>query len=167
MNLFAPELYDVAVALLRDLAARNLHLVTVESCTGGLVSGLLTEVPGSSCVVDRGLVTYSNEAKSDLVNVDPVLIMAHGAVSAQVAIAMAEGALECSEADIAIAITGVAGPEGGTDVKPIGLVHFAAARRNAETLAREHKYGDIGRTEIRLAAVAEALHLVRIQLESA
>lgn len=161
MSLFALELYQAATALLDDLAARELRLVTVESCTGGLVAGLLTEVPGSSRVVDRGFVTYSNESKSDMVGVDPVLLMAHGAVSAQVASAMAEGVLEHCEADVAVAITGVAGPDGGTQAKPVGLVHFAVARRGMAAIHREKRYGSIGRQQIRLAAVAEALDLVR------
>lgn len=167
MSLFAPELYQAAAVLLNDLAARDLRLVTVESCTGGLVAALLTEVPGSSRVLDRGFVTYSNEAKIDLVGVEPVVLMAHGAVSVQVAGAMAEGALDHGEADIAVAVTGVAGPDGGTAAKPVGLVHFAAARRGMATIHREKRYGSIGRQEIRLAAVAEALDLVRVIVEGA
>lgn len=166
MSLFPDDLYATAEALLRDLGARDLQLVAVESCTGGLLFGLLTEVPGASRVVDRAFVTYSNEAKSDLVGVDPVLLMAHGAVSRQVAVAMAEGGLEHSEADIAIAITGVAGPDGGSDAKPVGLVHLAAARRGADVQAIERRYGPLSRQEIRLAAVTDALQLVRAQLQS-
>lgn len=166
MRLFPGELYAAAEALLRDFGELDLRLATVESCTGGLLTGLLTEVPGSSRVIDRGFVTYSNEAKIDLVGVDPVVLMAHGAVSRQVAIAMAEGALDHSEADVAIAITGVAGPDGGSDAKPVGLVHLAAVRRGGEAQAIEQRYGPIGRQAIRLAAVTDALQLMRTQLQS-
>lgn len=164
MGVFSVELQEKAVALVGELTARELRLVTAESCTGGLVASLLTEVPGASRVLDRGFVVYSNEAKSEAVGVEPVLIMAHGAVSRQVAVALAEGALEHSAADIAIAVTGVAGPDGGSDAKPVGLVHFACARRGGETVARERRYGEIGRSAIRLAAVGDALMLIREQL---
>jgi nicotinamide-nucleotide amidase len=164
MSLYSPELLQSAHALVVDLTARELRLVTAESCTGGLLAGLLTEIPGASRVLERGFVVYSNEAKAEAVGVEPVLIMAHGAVSAQVAVALAEGALERSAADIAVAITGVAGPDGGSEAKPVGLVHLAAARRDGPTLAREMRYGDRGRTAIRLAAVADALQLIREQI---
>lgn len=166
MSPFSPELMQAATTLLDDLAARELHLATVESCTGGLLSALLTEIPGSSRVVDRGFVTYSNAAKSEAVGVEPVLIMAHGAVSRQVAVALAEGGLERSVADIAVAVTGIAGPDGGSVTKPVGLVYLACARRDAETLVREQHYGDAGRSTIRLAAVADALRLVREQMSN-
>lgn len=161
MSIFPPALYAMAEALLTDLAVRDLRLATAESCTGGLVVALLTEIPGSSRVVDRGFVTYSNASKSDAIDVDPVLIMAHGAVSREVAIAMAEGALEHSDADIAVAITGIAGPDGGTDAKPVGLVHLAAAGRDTETIAKERRFGNQSREAIRLAAVEEALGLLQ------
>jgi nicotinamide-nucleotide amidase len=164
MSLFSADLLQSAHALVGDLAARDVRLVTAESCTGGLLAGLLTEVPGASRVFERGFVVYSNEAKAEAVGVERVLIMAHGAVSAQVAIALAEGALERSAADISVAITGVAGPDGGSEAKPVGLVHLASARRVGPTLAREMRYGDPGRTAIRLAAVADALQLIREQL---
>lgn len=166
MTVFPTELYEAAQSLLRDLAARDLKVATAESCTGGLVAALLTEVPGSSRVVDRGFVTYSNEAKIESIDVDGVLIMSHGAVSREVAEAMAEGALARSDADIAVSITGVAGPDGGTDKKPVGLVHLAAARRDAETLTRECRFGALSRQEIRMKAVAAALELIRAQAEA-
>ncbi len=164
MSLFPQELQQSAADLIADLTARDLRLATAESCTGGLLAGLLTEVPGASNVLDRGFVVYSNDAKAETVGVEPVLIMAHGAVSREVAVALAEGALERSAADIAVAITGVAGPDGGSETKPVGLVHLACARRAGETLVREQRYGDIGRGAVRLAAVADALQLIRQQL---
>lgn len=159
--MFPPELTRTAVRLLDDLRARGLRLATAESCTGGLVAGLLTEIPGSSDVVERGFVTYSNEAKTDLLGVPSGLIREVGAVSAEVAAAMAAGALAHSRADIAVSITGVAGPGGGTAAKPVGLVCLAAASRDGRTSAREYRLGPLSRSEIRLASVAAALALVR------
>ncbi len=134
---------------MRAYAASNKRIATAESCTGGLVAGLLTAVPGSSAVVDRGFVTYSNEAKTDLVGVPAALIAAHGAVSEPVARAMAEGALGRSLADAAVAITGIAGPGGGSPDKPVGLVHFALALKGKPTHRIERRFGDPGRAEIR------------------
>ncbi len=136
-------------------------LATAESCTGGLVCGLLTEIPGSSDVVERGFVTYSNDAKTECVGVPADLITAHGAVSTEVARAMAEGALAKSKAGIAVSITGVAGPGGGTQDKPVGLVHFAVARTGRQTLHLERRFGDLDRTPIRIASVQSALGLIR------
>ena len=118
-----------AETLIQHCLALRLKVVTAESCTGGLVAGALTGVPGSSAVVDRGFVTYSNEAKADMLGVDPKLIARDGAVSESVSRAMAEGALQRSLANIAVSITGIAGPGGGSDLKPVGLVHFACARK--------------------------------------
>ena len=134
-------------------------LATAESCTGGLVAALLTDVPGSSAAFERGFVTYSNAAKAEMLGVDPALIAAEGAVSAAVARGMASGALAHSRADAAVSITGVAGPGGGTAAKPVGLVHFACARRGGSVVAVERRFGDIGRSAVRLASVAEALGL--------
>ena len=159
-SLFPPDHLATATALLSRARACGLKIATAESCTGGLVAGLLTEIPGSSDVVERGFVTYSNEAKTALLKVPADLIAANGAVSGEVAIAMALGALDHSLADISVAITGVAGPGGGTAAKPVGLVHFAAARRGDQTIAREWRFGDLGRAGIRLAAVAAALALL-------
>jgi nicotinamide-nucleotide amidase len=158
--MFPPDLIAQAEAILSEFRRRGLKLATAESCTGGLVAGVLTEIAGSSDVVERGFVTYSNAAKHELLGVPDEVLAAHGAVSEPVARAMAEGALARSSADVAVAVTGVAGPGGGTAAKPVGLVHFAAARRGGETLHRECRFGDIGRGPVRLASVREALQLV-------
>jgi nicotinamide-nucleotide amidase len=158
--MFPPDLIAEAEAVLDELRKRGLKLATAESCTGGLVVALLTEIAGSSGVVEAGLVTYSNAAKHRLLGVPDAMLEQHGAVSEPVARAMAEGALAHCDADIAVSITGVAGPGGGTAAKPVGLVHFAAARRGGETLHRECRFGDIGRGEVRLASVREALQLL-------
>jgi nicotinamide-nucleotide amidase len=154
-----PALVARAAALLRAYEAKRWRIVTAESCTGGLVVGLLTEVPGSSAVVERGFVTYSNEAKTELLGVPADLIATHGAVSATVAQAMAEGALGRSHADVAAAVTGIAGPGGATALKPVGLVHFGLAVRGRPTTHLERRYGDQGRSRIRLSAVADAILL--------
>jgi len=158
---FSAALRAEATALLEACRARNLHIVTAESCTGGLIAALLTEIPGSSDVVERGFVTYSNAAKAEQLGVPADLIAAHGAVSEPVARAMAEGALAHSHADLAVSVTGVAGPGGGSLAKPVGLVHLAAARRGAPTLHQELRLGDIGRGPIRMATVEAALVLLR------
>ena len=155
-----PALLDRAASLLETCRARSLRIATAESCTGGLVAALLTEVAGSSSVFERGFVTYSNEAKAGLLGVDPALISREGAVSEAVARAMAEGALSRSPADIAVAVTGIAGPGGGTDAKPVGLVHFALARRGAATRHVERRFGDGGRSAVREASVEQALALL-------
>lgn len=157
--MFPPDLAARAERLIRVCAAAGLKIATAESCTGGLVAGLLTEVPGSSAAVERGFVTYSNEAKAELLGVAEALIATHGAVSEPVACAMAEGALRASRADIAVAITGVAGPGGGSGAKPVGLVHLACATASA-TRHLERRYGDLGRGAIRLRAVEDALLLL-------
>lgn len=157
---FPAALIERAAAIIARASARGLKVATAESCTGGLVAGLLTEVPGSSAVVDRGFVTYSNEAKSEMLKVPADLIAEVGAVSGEVAIAMALGCLDASNADIAVAITGIAGPGGGSEQKPVGLVHFAASRGGEPVLAVERRFGDLGRTGIRLAAVDQALDLI-------
>ncbi|SFL05064.1 CinA family protein [Methylorubrum salsuginis] len=149
-----------AEALVRAYAASNKKIATAESCTGGLVAGLLTAVPGSSAVVDRGFVTYSNEAKTDLVGVPAALIAAHGAVSEPVARAMAEGALDRSLANVAVSVTGVAGPGGGSPDKPVGLVHFALAMDGAPTRPVERRFGALDRGEIRRLSVEQALALL-------
>ena len=155
-----PDLKDRAAALLRDYEAKGLKIATAESCTGGLVAALLTEIAGSSAVVERGFVTYSNEAKTELIGVPADLIAGHGAVSEPVARAMAEGALSHSRADVAVAITGIAGPGGATATKPVGLVHFGLARAGAGTVHLERRYGDLGRENVRRRAVEEALGLL-------
>jgi nicotinamide-nucleotide amidase len=158
--MFPPDLIAEASRLLDSLRQRGLTLATAESCTGGLVAGLLTEIAGSSDVVERGFVTYSNAAKHELLGVPEAMLASHGAVSEAVARAMAAGALARSPAHVAVAITGVAGPGGGSAAKPVGLVHLAAARRGGEMLHRECRFGDIGRAAVRLLSVREALQLI-------
>ena len=133
---------------------------TAESCTGGLVAALLTEIPGSSNMLERGFVVYSNAAKQELLGVPAEMLARFGAVSAETAAAMAEGALKNSRAEIAVSVTGIAGPDGGSVAKPIGLVHFACARRGRPTVAREERFGDIGREAVRLASVRIGLELM-------
>lgn len=159
--MFPTELLNSARLLLADAEDRRLKIATAESCTGGLVAALLTEIPGSSSVFERGFVTYSNRAKQEMLGVPGDLIADCGAVSEPVARAMAEGALREAHANIAVAITGVAGPGGGTAMKPVGLVHLAAARENRALAHETLRLGDIGRDEIRLAAVGMALDLLR------
>jgi len=158
--MFAPALIDRAAALLTLCRNRGLKLATAESCTGGLIAGLLTEIPGSSAVVERGFVVYSNLAKQEMLGVPVATLVQWGAVSEATARAMAEGALARSAVDLAIAVTGVAGPDGGTAEKPVGLVHFAAARRGAPIRLVEKRFGQLTRGAIRLAAVETALEML-------
>lgn len=157
--MFAPEFLQRAENLVALYRARGLMLVTAESCTGGLLAGLITEIPGSSNVLERGYVTYSNRAKEENLGVAAALIEKFGAVSREVAQAMAEGALNHSAATIALAVTGIAGPDGGSVEKPVGLVYFGCGRAGAVS-ALEKRFGDLGRRGIRLAAVATALELL-------
>ena len=159
--MFPTELLMEARLLLGVAEERRLKIATAESCTGGLVAALLTEIAGSSAVFDRGFVTYSNRSKQEMLGVPGDLIADMGAVSEPVARAMAEGALREAHANISVAITGVAGPGGGTPLKPVGLVHFAAARENRAIRHEKRLFGDIGRSEIRIAAVGVALGLLR------
>ena len=163
---FDEELVHAARDVLDLCRVGGLTLATAESCTGGLVVAVLTSVPGSSAVVEGGLVTYANAAKAKFLGVPDDVLAEHGAVSEQVARAMAEGALERMGVDIAVSTTGIAGPGGGSRSKPVGLVHFACARRERPTLHRRKAYGDIGREEIRREAVLDALDLVREQIAS-
>jgi nicotinamide-nucleotide amidase len=153
-------LATLAADLIVAAKGKGLRIATAESCTGGLIIGTLTEIAGSSAVVDRGFITYSNEAKVEMLGVASSLIDQVGAVSREVAIAMVEGAIAGSSADIAVAVTGVAGPGGGSPDKPVGLVHFAAIRRGQPVRHAEHRFGDVGRSQIRLATVREALLMV-------
>jgi nicotinamide-nucleotide amidase len=162
--LFDDALMAQARLLVADFADAGLRITTAESCTGGLVAGLLTEVAGSSAVVERSFVTYSNRAKEEMLGVPGDLIADMGAVSEPVARMMAEGALRESNAHVAVAITGIAGPGGGCALKPVGLVHFAVARENRRILHEAHRFGDIGRTAVRLESVAVALRLARAML---
>ena len=158
-QLLPTQLLDDAKKVIDVCRDAGLKIATVESCTGGLLAGALTSIAGSSDVVERGFVTYSNEAKSELVGVPAALIQSHGAVSEQVARAMAEGGVQRSPADIAVAVTGVAGPGGGTRDKPVGLVHIAAARTGHDTLHLARVFsGD--RDDVRLASVSAGLGLL-------
>ena len=153
---------DTAARVLDACRARGLKIATAESCTGGLVAGALTEIPGSSDVFDRGFVTYSNAAKQQILSVAAAILELHGAVSRETADAMAAGALAMSDADLAVAITGIAGPAGGSADKPVGLVHFAAASRDGSRVHCERRYGDAGRSAVRQQAVAEALAMLEL-----
>lgn len=157
--MFPDEIQTLARQVVAAATAHGLMIATAESCTGGLVAGALTAVAGSSAVVERGFVTYSNAAKVELLGVPESLIEAHGAVSEPVARAMAEGAVERSRAVIAVSITGIAGPGGGSPEKPVGLVHFGAVGP-AGASHREHRFGDPGREAIRLGSVRIALELL-------
>lgn len=149
-----------AAAVLRACKEAGLMTATAESCTGGMVAAALTDIPGSSAVVERGFVTYSNEAKAELLGVPMALIVEHGAVSKPVARAMAEGALSHSRADLSVAITGVAGPGGGTVEKPEGLVHFACARTGRATTDARIEFGALGRDTVRRKSVTQALAML-------
>lgn len=149
-----------ARAFLDAAKARQFRLATAESCTGGLIAATLARVPGCSSVLERGFVTYSNEAKTEMLEVPAELIGRRGAVSAEVALAMAEGALRHAQAELAVAVTGVAGPGGGSAEKPVGLVHIAAARKNGPRLHEEKRFGDIGRENVQRETVLAAFALL-------
>ena len=152
------------VALLEKCRKQGVKIATAESCTGGMLAALITSVPGSSDVFDCGFVTYSNEAKKRMLHISHDVIADHGAVSRECSLAMAHGAILESAATVAVSITGIAGPGGGTAAKPVGLVHLACARRNGPTLHREERFGDIGRDAVRVASVEVALELLESQV---
>lgn len=154
------SLVDLAQRLLDEGRRRRMRFVTAESCTAGLVAATLTECSGSADCVEAGFVVYANRAKEEQLGVDGQLLIDHGAVSREVAIAMAVGALERTHTHVAVAITGIAGPTGGTEEKPVGLVQFACAREDAETVHREERFGDIGRMEVRTESVRVALQMM-------
>jgi nicotinamide-nucleotide amidase len=155
-----PEAIGSAAArAVAALKAGEMNVATAESCTGGLIAGALTSVPGSSAVVYGGFVTYANAAKTNLINVPARLIRDYGAVSSQVARAMADGARNRARVDIGIAVTGIAGPDGGTEKKPVGLVYFACATHEG-TRVIEKRFGGLGRDAIREASVLAALELL-------
>src|SRR5262247_369501 len=154
------ELIARAQALLELCRARRLKIAAAESCTGGLVAATLTEIAGSSDVFERGFVTYSNEAKETMLGVAPTTLAKHGAVSRETAEAMATGALAHAPVDLAVSITGIAGPGGAVPGKPVGLVHLAAASRDGRLIQQERRYGDIGRAQVRRASVFEALAML-------
>ena len=158
--MFPAPLLNRAAALLSQCRRRGLSIATAESCTGGLVAALLTEIPGSSDVVERGFVTYSNQAKQELLGVSGETLASFGAVSEPTALAMVEGALTRSSASLAVSVTGVAGPGGGSAEKPVGLVHFACAGPNGRVVSLERRFGDLGRSAVRMASVEQALALL-------
>jgi nicotinamide-nucleotide amidase len=157
---FPADLLGLAEALLIKARAQGLRLATAESCTGGLIAGCLTEIPGASDVVERGFVTYSDQSKIDLLGVPADVIVRYGAVSEEVARAMAKGALERAAVELALSCTGIAGPTGGSMLKPVGLVHIAAVRADRTMVHEQHRFGDIGRGAIRLRTVDAALRLL-------
>jgi nicotinamide-nucleotide amidase len=150
----------LARSLLDLCRSRRLTIATAESCTGGLVAGALTDIPGSSDIIDRGFVTYSNEAKRAMLGVDAMTLQTFGAVSKETATQMAVGTLERADVDLTVAITGIAGPGGATPGKPVGLVHFACAARDGRIIHRECRFGAIGRTTVRERSVVEALRML-------
>ena len=158
--MFDQDLIVQAQALLKLCRGKKLTIAAAESCTGGLVAATLTEIAGSSDVFERGFVTYSNAAKSEMLGVPFWLIERHGAVSEDVARAMAGGALTHSHATLAVSVTGIAGPDGGSAEKPVGLVHFAAGRRDEAIRHEQVVFGDLGRAEIRRRSVERALALL-------
>jgi len=160
------EIRALAAQVLTVCETRGLMVATAESCTGGMVAAALTDIPGSSAVVERGFITYSNAAKAEMLGVQMALIDAHGAVSEPVARTMAEGGLANSHADLAVSITGVAGPGGGSAGKPEGLVHFACARRGAATTHARFEFGALGRDRVRKASVKQALTMLLNAAES-
>ena len=157
---------SIVVEVIELLRTKGWKLATAESCTGGIVAAAMTDVAGSSDVFDRGFVTYSNLSKAEMLGVVPALIATHGAVSSQVARAMAEGALLYSKAQISVAITGVAGPGGGSTEKPVGLVHFSVSTNGLPTAHTEMKFGDVGRSQVRSKARDSALQMVLDQLKA-
>ncbi|MGO6692877.1 CinA family protein [Rhizobium johnstonii] len=161
MSLFPDDILSTAETIIRDFTAAGLMISTAESCTGGLIAGALTEISGSSAVVDRGFVTYTNSAKIEMLGVQTETLLRFGAVSEETARQMVQGALFRSRAEIAVAVTGIAGPGGGSAEKPIGLVHLAAKSRDGALIHRKMLYGDIGRSEVRLATIRTALEMVR------
>jgi len=159
-------LIEQASALLEICRRKQLRIATAESCTGGLIAAMLTEIPGSSDVVERGFVTYSNAAKQVMLNVPAATISQFGEVSRETAEAMATGALANSPAELAVSVTGIAGPGGARPGKPVGLVHFAAASRRGGLVHREKRFGDVGRSQVRHASVIEALDMLRVLAEA-
>ncbi len=154
------DIVEAAKRLLDICRRKNLTLATAESCTAGLVAGTLAEVPGISSMLDRGFITYSNQAKQDMVGVSAATLENHGAVSRETAEEMARGAIAHAPVDLAVSVTGVAGPDGGSAEKPVGLVHFAAATRSGRLMHAEKRFGEIGRSEIRKQSVLQAFRML-------
>jgi len=162
--MFPDRIRNLALLVSSEITERRIKIATAESCTGGLLAGLFTEFAGSSKVLERGFVTYSNQSKTELLNVPGDLIADYGAVSEPVARQMAEGALANSRANLAIAITGIAGPGGGTPMKPVGTVHLACARENKSILHEVLSLGDVGRYDVRMQTLEAALNMIQQQI---
>jgi nicotinamide-nucleotide amidase len=159
------DIVEAAKNLLTICKRKNLLVATAESCTAGLVAGTLTEIPGVSSILDRGYITYSNEAKHEMLGVSRDTLDKHGAVSPQTAEAMVRGVLGHSRVHLAVSVTGIAGPDGGSAEKPVGLVHFAAASRSGRLVHAEKSYGEIGRTEVRKQSVLQAFRMLHDMAE--
>jgi nicotinamide-nucleotide amidase len=157
--MFTKDIQTLAEHVISTFTETKKKLVTAESCTAGLIAGALTEVPGASAVVERGFVTYSNESKVEVLGVMPEMLNRYGAVSTQVAEEMAKGALAFSRADVAVSVTGIAGPEGGTPKKPVGLVYFGLATRQGSLMHYKCQFSG-NREQVRMQAVTEALRLI-------
>ncbi|MDF2368728.1 CinA family protein [Sneathiella sp.] len=160
MGIFSDEIEKLATDVLEQCRQKKWQLATAESCTGGLIGGALTDIAGSSDVFDRGFITYSNKAKARVIGVSTDILRAHGAVSEETAREMALGALKTAGANLTVAVTGIAGPGGGGPGKPVGLVHFAVATEDGVLEHRKMEYGDLGRSEVRLATVTTALEML-------
>lgn len=154
------EIADAARRLLDICRRKNLTVATAESCTAGLVAGVLTEIPGASSILDRGFITYSNAAKQDMLGVPAATLARFGAVSRETAEEMVRGALAHAPVDLAVSVTGIAGPDGGSAEKPVGLVHFAAASRSGQCVHAERRFGEIGRADIRKQSVLQAFRML-------
>lgn len=161
MSVFPADIGALAQQIVTDFTAMGHMLSTAESCTGGLIAGAITDIAGSSAVLDRGFVTYTNDAKMDMLGVTAATLEGFGAVSRETALQMAHGALYRSKAQFSVAVTGIAGPGGGSGAKHVGLVHLAAQRRGGRLIHREMRYGDIGRDQVRLSTVKTALEMLR------
>jgi nicotinamide-nucleotide amidase len=157
--MFDDTILDLAREVVRLCTEGNVMIATAESCTGGLVAAAITDIAGASQVFERGFVTYSDKSKTELLGVMSITLRQYGAVSKDTALEMAHGAMARSEAGISVSITGIAGPSGGTTGKPVGLVHFGGRHYKGAMIHREMNYGDIGRNEIRMAAVRTALEM--------
>jgi nicotinamide-nucleotide amidase len=166
LSAFAAEQMTLAVRIVAACRDRRLTLSSAESCTGGLISACITEVPGSSDAFDRGFVTYSNAAKQEMLGVSAATLTTFGAVSKETALEMAQGALARSNARIAISVTGIAGPGGGSLEKPVGLVCFAAASQSGLIIQRERRFGDVGRSQVRQMSVIAGLQLTSELLDA-
>ena len=153
-------IHELAREVVALCVEKNVMVATAESCTGGLVAGCITEIPGASQVLERGFITYSDQAKTEMLGVMPIPLRQYGAVSKDTALEMAHGAMSRSEAGISVSVTGIAGPDGGSTGKPVGLVHFGGRHYKGAMIHREMNFGDIGRHEIRMKAVATALEMI-------